>query len=170
MWIEDWRFQRTFFNAALHWRLQMFKQLSSIQLCIEDWRLCAHQYIIFWNSPIFNLQSRARSKKVFWKSSIFNLQSRAGSQKVFPQTVSTLWGSYGSSILWGVFCRPRLSTAQARAECRLWRQCAVGHRLRDFGSFCRVSVHVLKQRGLSPSGPGFASSVSRFPAIVLCSL
>ena len=65
-----------------------------------------------------------------------------------PNSVSTLWGSYGnfrSGVLRGVLPQPRLSTAQARTEFRLWWLCAVDRRSRDFGWFYPVSVHVLKQ-------------------------
>ena len=62
--------------------------------------------------------------------------------------MSTLWGSYGKWkewCPWGVLPQRRLSTAQARTEFRLRRQCAVDRRSRDFGSFYRVSVHFLEQ-------------------------
>ena len=65
-----------------------------------------------------------------------------------PNSVSTLWGSYGKGkewCPWGVLPQRRLSTAQARTEFRLRRQCAVDRRSRDFGSFYRVSVHFLEQ-------------------------
>ena len=65
-----------------------------------------------------------------------------------PNSVSTLWGSYGKWkewCPWGVLSQRRLSTAQARTEFRLHRQCAVDRRSRDFGSFYRVSVHFLEQ-------------------------
>ena len=50
-----------------------------------------------------------------------------------------------SGVLGGVLPQRRLSTAQARTEFRLHRQCAVDRRSRDFGSFYRVSVHFLEQ-------------------------
>ena len=65
-----------------------------------------------------------------------------------PNSVSTLWGSYrrfGSGVLRGVLPQPRFSTAQARTEFRLRRQCRTDWWARDFGSFYRVSVHFLKQ-------------------------
>ena len=69
-----------------------------------------------------------------------------------PNSVSTLWGSYGRCKEW---CpsrcpsQPRLSTAQARTEFRLRRQCAVDRREPEFGSFYRVSVYVWKQNVVS---------------------
>ena len=54
-----------------------------------------------------------------------------------------------SGVLRGVLPQPRLSTAQARTEFRLRRQCAVDRRVRDFGSFYRVSVYVWKQNVVS---------------------
>ena len=50
-----------------------------------------------------------------------------------------------SGILRGVLPQPRLSTAQARTEFRLRRQCRTEWLPRDFGSFYRVPVHFLKQ-------------------------
>ena len=65
-----------------------------------------------------------------------------------PNSVSTLWGSYGKGkewCPWGVLPQPRLSTAQARTEFRLRRQCRTEWLPRDFGSFYRVPVHFLTQ-------------------------
>ena len=62
--------------------------------------------------------------------------------------MSTLWGSYvnsGSGVLRGVLPPLRFSTAQARTEFRLRRQYRTDLWPRDFGSFYRVSVHVLRQ-------------------------
>ena len=67
---------------------------------------------------------------------------------ISPNSVSTLWGSYGRSkewCPWGVLLPLLVSTAQARTEFRLRRQCAVDLWARDFGSFYRVSVHFLEQ-------------------------
>ena len=50
-----------------------------------------------------------------------------------------------SGVLRGVLPQPRLSTAQARTEFRLRRQCRTEWLPRDFGSFYRVPVHFLKQ-------------------------
>ena len=67
----------------------------------------------------------------------------------FPQTVCPHYGvltvGVRSGVLGGVLPQRRLSTAQARTEFRLHRQCAVDRRSRDFGSFYRVSVHFLEQ-------------------------
>ena len=43
------------------------------------------------------------------------------------------------------FGRARVSTAQARTEFRLRRQCRTEWWARNFGSFYQVSVHCLKQ-------------------------
>ena len=68
---------------------------------------------------------------------------------IFPQTVCPHYGvltvGVRSGVLGGVLPQRRLSTAQARTEFRLHRQCAVDRRSRDFGSFYRVSVHFLEQ-------------------------
>ena len=64
------------------------------------------------------------------------------------QTVCPLYGVLTvveSGVLLGVCLRPRLSTAQARTEFRLRRQCRTDWWPRGFWSFCRVSVHFLKQ-------------------------
>ena len=72
---------------------------------------------------------------------------------MFPQTVCPHYGvltvGVRSGVLRGVLPQPRLSTAQARTEFRLRRQCAVVRRVRDFGSFYRVSVYVWKQNVVS---------------------
>ena len=76
-----------------------------------------------------------------------------GGCEMFPWTVpQTVCPHYGvltvrerSGVLGGVLPQRRLSTAQARTEFRLHRQCAVDRRSRDFGSFYRVSVHFLEQ-------------------------
>ena len=67
----------------------------------------------------------------------------------FPQTVCPHYGvltvGVRSGVLRGVLPQPRLSTAQARTEFRLRRQCRTEWLPRDFGSFYRVPVHFLKQ-------------------------
>ena len=83
--------------------------------------------------------------------------------------MSTLWGFYGKCKEW---CpsrcpsQPRLSTAQARTEFRLRRQCAVDRREPDFGSFYRVSVYVWKQNVASRDrcrrSDGFGGSKRKF--------
>ena len=86
-----------------------------------------------------------------------------------PNSVSTLWGSYGRSkewCPWGVLLPLLVSTAQARTEFRLRRQCAVDLWARDFGSFYRVSVHFLKQnvvlRDRCRRSDGFGGSKREF--------
>ena len=68
---------------------------------------------------------------------------------MFPQTVCPHYGVLAvgvrSGVLRGVLPQPRLSTAQARTEFRLRRQCRTEWLPRDFGSFYRVPVHFLKQ-------------------------
>ena len=68
---------------------------------------------------------------------------------IFPQTVCPHYGvltvGVRSGVLRGVLPQPRLSTAQARTEFRLRRQCRTEWLPRDFGSSYRVPVHFLKQ-------------------------
>ena len=68
---------------------------------------------------------------------------------VFPQTVYPHYGvltvTVRSGVLRGVHFRPRLSTAQARTEFRLRRQYRMEWLPRNFGSFYRAFVQVLRQ-------------------------
>ena len=88
----------------------------------------------------------------------------------FPQTVCPHYGvltvGVRSGVLRGVLPQPRLSTAQARTEFRLWWQCRTEWLPRDFGSFYRVSVHVLKQnvvlRDRRKRSDGFGGSKREF--------
>ena len=72
-----------------------------------------------------------------------------GSICFIPQTVCPHYGvltvGVRSGVLRGVLPQPRLSTAQARTEFRLRRQCRTEWLPQDFGSFYRVPVHFLKQ-------------------------
>ena len=87
-----------------------------------------------------------------------------------PQTVCPHYGVLTvrerSGVLGGVLPQRRLSTAQARTEFRLHRQCAVDRRSRDFGSFYRVSVHFLEQnvvlRDRCRRSDGFGGSKREF--------
>ena len=67
----------------------------------------------------------------------------------FLQTVCPHYGVLTvvvrSGVLRGVLPPLRFSTAQARTEFRLRRQCRTEWLPRDFGLFYRVSVHVLRQ-------------------------
>ena len=71
-----------------------------------------------------------------------------------------------SGVLRGVLPQRRLSTAQARAEFHLRRQCAVDRRSPEFGSLHRVSVHFLKQnvvlRDRCKRSDGFGGSKREF--------
>ena len=65
--------------------------------------------------------------------------------EMFPQTVCPHYGVLTVGVRSGVLPQPRLSTAQARTEFRLRRQYRAEWLPRDFGSFYRVSVQVLRQ-------------------------
>ena len=71
-----------------------------------------------------------------------------------------------SGVLRGVLLPLLVSTAQARTEFRLRRQCRTDLWARDFGSFYRVSVHFLKQnvvlRDRCRRSDGFGGSKREF--------
>ena len=87
-----------------------------------------------------------------------------------PQTVCPHYGvltvGVRSGVLRGVLLPLLVSTAQARTEFRLRRQCRTDLWARDFGSFCRVSVHFLKQnvvlRDRCRRSDGFGGSKREF--------
>ena len=89
---------------------------------------------------------------------------------VFPQTVCPHYGvltvGVRSGVLRGVLLPLLVSTAQARTEFRLRRQCRTDWWARDFGSFYRVSVHFLKQnvvlRDRCRRSDGFGGSKREF--------
>ena len=76
----------------------------------------------------------------FWRKTLFWL---------IPQTVCPHYGVL--TVVVKDWCCSRCPSAAPRFDCagshrvRLWWQCAVDRRSRDFGSFYRVSVHFLKQ-------------------------
>ena len=88
----------------------------------------------------------------------------------FPQTVCPHYGvltvGVRSGVLRGVLLPLLVSTAQARTEFRLRRQCRTDLWARDFGSFYRVSVHFLKQnvvlRDRCRRSDGFGGSKREF--------
>ena len=74
--IED--SQKNFFNPGLGWRLKILRKTSSIQSWIEDWRFSEK---LLQSNPGLKMWARPGLKKFFWESSIFNLQSRPGLKK-----------------------------------------------------------------------------------------
>ena len=139
--------QKTFFNLALNWRLKIESSQKTFSDPALDWSLTNFKNLWIKESKPFYLKPRPGSKiflKIFNQGldlrmflRIFNLQSRAGSKKVF--WTSSIFNLQSTSLDWRSFFRFfHLQSGQGPA--RYWLMCVCVLCLQLF--WC-IDLHIL---------------------------